>query len=155
MNLRAHLLAAAFLLFAASASAQTPPQPAQLAGIWQGALELPTGARLRLVLDLREEGGALTGTLDSVDQGARDIAVASIQLETRRLVFTMRGIVGRYEGELAESGNELVGTWSQGPGNLPLTLRRDSNVPVVARPQEPTRPLPYREEEVTYDSTPG
>lgn len=152
MKRRAHWMAAALVALAAHAFAQ---EPAQIAGIWQGALELPTGARLRLVVKLREEGGALTGTMDSVDQGARDLPIDSIQLENRRLLFTMSAIGGRYEGELSESGDELVGTWSQGGGNLPLTLRRDSNVPVVARPQEPTRPLPYREEEVAYDSAPG
>jgi pimeloyl-ACP methyl ester carboxylesterase len=152
MTLRAHWMAAALFLFAAYAHAQ---QPVQIAGIWQGALELPTGARLRLVVKLREEGGALTGTMDSVDQGARDLRIDSVQLEDRRLRFTMNAISGRYEGELAASGDELVGTWSQGVNSLPLTLRRDSNLPVVARPQEPTRPLPYREEEVAYDSAPG
>jgi pimeloyl-ACP methyl ester carboxylesterase len=152
MRLRALMVAAALLLFAAYAHAQ---QPAQMAGIWQGALELPAGGRLRLVVKIREEGGALTGTMDSIDQGARDLPIDSMQLENRRLTFTMRAIGGRYEGELAASGDELVGTWSQGGGNLPLTLRRDSNVPVVARPQEPARPLPYREEEVAYDSAPG
>jgi pimeloyl-ACP methyl ester carboxylesterase len=152
MTLRAHWMAAALFLFAVYAHAQ---QPVQIAGIWQGALELPTGARLRLVVKLREEGGALTGTMDSVDQGARDLPIDSVQLENRRLLFTMSAIGGRYEGELAASGDELVGTWSQGVNSLPLTLRRDSNLPVVARPQEPTRPLPYREEEVAYDSAPG
>jgi pimeloyl-ACP methyl ester carboxylesterase len=152
MTLRARWMAAALFLFAAYAHAQ---QPVQIAGIWQGALELPTGARLRLVVKLREEGGALTGTMDSVDQGARDLRIDSVQLEDRRLRFTMNAIGGRYEGELAASGDELVGAWSQGVNSLPLTLRRDSNLPAVARPQEPTRPLPYREEEVAYDSAPG
>jgi pimeloyl-ACP methyl ester carboxylesterase len=161
MRLRGHWAVAALSLLFAHADAQEPgasppaPRPAQIAGIWQGALELPTGARLRLVVNLREEGGALTGTMDSVDQGARDLPIDSIQLTNRRLLFTMSAIGGRYEGELAASGDELVGTWSQGGGSLPLTLRRDANMPVIARPQEPTRPLPYREEEVAYDSTPG
>jgi pimeloyl-ACP methyl ester carboxylesterase len=152
MTLRARWLAAALLALAAHVFAQ---EPAQIAGIWQGALELPTGARLRLVVKLRQEGGALTGTLDSVDQGARDLPIDSVQLDNRRLLFTMSAIGGRYEGALATSGDELVGTWSQGGGSLPLTLRRDANLPVVARPQEPARPLPYREEEVAYDSVPG
>lgn len=150
-TLRAFLLALTLLSTAANAQ----EEPTQLAGIWQGALELPAGQRLRLVVKLKEEGGALTGTLDSVDQGARDMPIDSVQLENRRLVFTMRAIGGRYEGELASSGDELVGTWSQGPGNLPLTLRRDANLPVLARPQEPTRPLPYREEEIAYESVAG
>ena len=148
----ARWMATALVLFAAYAHAQPP---VQIAGIWQGTLELPTGARLRLVVNVREDAGALTGTLNSVDQGGRDLPIDSIQFENRRLLFTMNAISGRYEGELAESGTEIVGTWSQGGGSLPLTLRRDSNVPVVARPQEPTRPLPYREEEVAYDSVPG
>jgi pimeloyl-ACP methyl ester carboxylesterase len=152
MTLRARWIAAALLALAAHAVAQ---EPAQIAGVWQGALELPTGARLRLVVKLREEGGALTGTMDSVDQGARDLPIDSVQLTNRRLLFTMGAIGGRYEGELAASGDELVGTWSQGGGSLPLTLRRDANLPVIARPQEPTRPLPYREEEVSYDSVAG
>jgi pimeloyl-ACP methyl ester carboxylesterase len=156
-TLRAQAVAAAFFLLAhAYAYAQQPvPERAQIAGIWQGALMLPTGAQLRLVLKLREEGGALAGTMDSLDQGARDLPIDSIQLENGRLLFAMRAIGGRYEGQLAESGDELVGTWSQGAGSLPLTLRRDPNVPVIARPQEPTRPLPYREEQVAYDSAPG
>jgi pimeloyl-ACP methyl ester carboxylesterase len=152
MKLRACWVAAALFLFVAYAHAQ---QPVQMAGIWQGALELPTGGRLRLVVKFREEGGALTGTLDSVDQGARDLSVDSIQLENRRLLFTMSAIGGRYEGDIAASGDEVIGTWSQGGGRLPLTLRRDANLPVIARPQEPARPLPYREEEVAYDSVPG
>jgi pimeloyl-ACP methyl ester carboxylesterase len=154
-------MAAVLFLPLAHAYAQEPggleptPQPAHLAGVWQGALALPGGARLRLILKIREEGGALTGTMDSVDQGARELPIDSMRFENRRLLFTMSAIGGRYEGELAESGDEVVGTWSQGAGSLPLTLRRDSNVPSVARPQEPTRPLPYREEEVAYDSAPG
>jgi pimeloyl-ACP methyl ester carboxylesterase len=162
MILRACCVVAALFAFGASAAyaqetnaTQTVPTPAQIAGIWQGALALPTGASLRLVVKLREQGGVLTGTLDSVDQGARDLPIDSVRLENRRLLFTMSAIGGRYEGEVAASGDELVGTWSQGGGSLPLTLRRDANVPVVARPQEPARPLPYREEQVAYDSALG
>jgi pimeloyl-ACP methyl ester carboxylesterase len=151
------LLAAALAVFAVvPATAQEPASASpssRVAGVWQGTLTAPT-ARLRLVVKLREEGGALTGTMDSIDQGARDMPLDAVRLEGSRLTFELRAVGGRYEGELAESGDEIVGTWSQG-GSLPLTLKRDANVPVVARPQEPKRPLPYREEEVGYDSEPG
>jgi pimeloyl-ACP methyl ester carboxylesterase len=110
---------------------------------------------LRLVIKIREEAGALTGTLDSIDQGARDLPIETIRLEQARLTLELRSVGGRYEGDLAESGDEIAGTWSQGGGRLPLTLKRDANVPVVNRPQEPARPLPYREEHVVYHSAPG
>lgn len=127
--------------------------PAGVAGIWQGTLTLPT-AQLRLVVKIRDEAGALTGTLDSVDQGARDLPIDTIRFLNGELELEMRAIGGRFAGKLG-AGGEIAGTWSQGGGSLPLTLRRDANVPVLARPQEPKRPLPYREEEVAYDSEPG
>jgi uncharacterized protein len=148
------LLAAALAAFAtAPATAQENAPSSRVAGVWQGTLEAPA-ARLRLVVKLREEGGGLTGTLDSIDQGARDLPLEAVRYEGGRVTFELRAVGGRYEGQLAESGDEITGTWSQG-GSLPLVLKRDANVPVVKRPQEPTRPLPYREEEVAYDSEPG
>jgi pimeloyl-ACP methyl ester carboxylesterase len=137
----------------AHTAAQASPQPAGVAGIWQGTLTLPT-AQLRLVVKIRDEAGALTGTLDSVDQGARDMPIDTIRFANEALEFEMRAIGGRFAGKLG-AGGEIAGTWSQGGGSLPLTLRRDANLPVLARPQEPARPLPYREEEVAYDSEPG
>lgn len=127
--------------------------PAGVVGVWQGTLTLPT-AQLRLVVKIREEAGALTGTLDSVDQGARDLPIDTIRFADGELEFEMRAIGGRFAGKLG-AGGEIAGTWSQGGGSLPLTLRRDADVPVLARPQEPKPPLPYREEEVAYDSEPG
>lgn len=127
--------------------------PAGVIGIWQGTLTSPT-AQLRLVVKIRDAAGALTGTLDSIDQGARDLPIDTIRFADGKLEFEMGAIGGRFAGSLG-AGGEIAGTWSQGGGSLPLTLRRDANVPVVARPQEPARPLPYREEEVGYDSEPG
>jgi hypothetical protein len=158
----ATLLVAAMLVFstARDARAQQPTtsvtETARIEGTWQGTLSLPT-ARLRLVVKIRRDAtsGALSGSMDSLDQGARDLPIDSLHFENGRLVFEMRAIGGRYEGRLSDSGDELVGDWSQRGATLPLTLKRDSNVPVAKRPQEPSLPLPYREEEVAYDSAPG
>jgi len=140
-------------------AAATDAQPAPTAGIegvWQGSITLPT-AKLRLVLKVRRDAanGALTGTLDSIDQGARDLPIDVLTFESGKLHFEMKAIGAQYEAHLSDSGEELSGTWSQGPGSLPLTFRRDANLPVVNRPQEPARPLPYQELEVSYDSAPG
>jgi alpha-beta hydrolase superfamily lysophospholipase len=147
------LLAAALAAIAA-APATEAASPPSVAGIWQGTLAVPT-ARLRLVVKLREEAGALTGTLDSIDQGARDLPVDTIRYEGGRLTLELKALGARYEGLVAASGDAIAGAWSQGGGSLPLTFKRDVNVPVVKRPQEPMRPLPYREDEVAYESVPG
>ena len=38
---------------------------------------------------------------------------------------------------------------------LPLLLRRTDQTPVLRRPQEPAKPYPYREEEVTFENRPA
>lgn len=154
LSLTLLMCALVFGSIAARTAAQAPSVEAPSAvGIWQGTLTVPT-AQLRLVVKIREESGALTGTLDSIDQGARDMPIDTIRFLNGELEFEMRAIGGRFAGKLG-AGGEIEGTWSQGGGSLPLTLRRDAAVPVVKRPQEPARPLPYREEEVGYDSEPG
>jgi pimeloyl-ACP methyl ester carboxylesterase len=50
----------------------------------------------------------------------------------------------------------MTGTWKQGNGSLPLTFRRVDKVVLAApRPQEPKKPYPYAEEEVTYENKAG
>lgn len=147
-------LAAALAAVAAAPAIAQEGAASRVAGVWQGTLTAPT-ARLRLVVKLRDEGGALTGTMDSIDQGARDLPLDTVRYDSGRLTFDLRAVGGRYEGDLGESGDEIAGTWSQGGGNLPLVLHRDAEVPVLNRPQEPARPLPYRETDVSYDSEPG
>ena len=46
----------------------------------------------------------------------------------------------------------LLGEWKVGKAAVPLTLQRVDRVPGLARPQEPKRPFPYREEEITYEN---
>jgi hypothetical protein len=98
----AWLAAAAALFTAVPATAQEPASTSPVAGIWQGTLTVPT-ARLRLVVKLGENAGALTGTLDSIDQGARDLPMDTVRFESGRLTFELRMIGGRYEGTLARS----------------------------------------------------
>ncbi|NLG76964.1 MAG: alpha/beta hydrolase, partial [Xanthomonadaceae bacterium] len=55
-------------------------EPPRLAGIWQGALDV--GAmKLRLVFDIKEEGGKLVGTLDSPDQQAFGMPIDTIDVQ--------------------------------------------------------------------------
>ena len=61
-------------------------------------------------------------------------------------------VAGTYEGDLGDNGI-ITGTWSQGGGKFPLDLEKtDEPVAVRVRPQEPTEPYPYTEEEVTIET---
>ncbi|MCS6862583.1 MAG: alpha/beta fold hydrolase [Abditibacteriales bacterium] len=121
-----------------------------LEGAWQGVLEV-AGAKLRLVLKISTKpDGTLTATLDSVDQGARDIPVDEVTFKGETLRFAIKNLAVMYEGKL--SGAEIVGQFKQGGITLPLTLRKTDKPPEVRRPQTPQKPYPYVEEEVSYEN---
>jgi len=93
-------------------------------GNWQGTLEAGQ-AKLRLVLKVtRLPDGTLKAAMDSLDQGATDLAVDTITAQEGTVRFEMKHVGGSYEGKLAAGGNEMSGTWSQGGNSLPLTLKR-------------------------------
>ena len=130
-----------------------------IAGDWGGALKAG-GAELHLVLHIvKADDGVLKATLDSVDQGAMGIPASSVTLIGATLIFKINAIGGSYEGTVNEAGTAIDGKWSQG-ASLPLTFTRLPAGAAAAaaprRPQNPVKPYPYREEEVTYgNSTAG
>lgn len=123
-----------------------------MTGDWQGTLKAGT-AELRLVLHITKvDGGSLKATLDSVDQGADGIPVTSIVCNDSNLSFTVDSVHGNYEGKVSSDAAKISGTWSQGQP-LPLDFKRVAGpLAPPRRPQNPVKPYPYREEEVSYDN---
>jgi pimeloyl-ACP methyl ester carboxylesterase len=123
-----------------------------LEGYWLGTLKVGA-VELRLVAKFtRKSDGSLGGTLDSPDQGARGLVVDPVTLKDGDVRFEVKKVGGVFEGKLREAGKELAGRWKQSGIDLPLVLRHQDKEPVFARPQEPRRPYPYRDEEVTYEN---
>lgn len=136
-----------------AAQVEAPPTNKSIEGVWQGKLSV-SGIELRLVVKINKKpDGALAGTLDSIDQGAKDIPLDTVAFSNGTLRIELKSIGGVYEGTLNSAGTELTGTWTQGPNSLPLVLKRDAKLPEVRRPQEPKKPYPYNEEEVLYNNT--
>ncbi|HEY6253940.1 MAG TPA: alpha/beta hydrolase [Candidatus Angelobacter sp.] len=60
-----------------------------------------------------------------------------------------------YEGKASADLQTLQGTWKQGIMESPLALKRvkdKAELGLPARPQNPHKPYPYREEDVAYDN---
>ena len=123
----------------------------EVAGIWTGRLEVQ-GTSLTLVVHIeRDSQGNLTGAIDSPDQGAFGIPITSASLQGVELIFTVDSIGGRYQGALNPEVQTITGNWNQGGLALPLSLEKTKEAPGRSpRPQEPSRPYPYLEEEVRY-----
>ncbi|MET0571226.1 MAG: alpha/beta hydrolase [Pedobacter agri] len=122
-----------------------------LSGSWYGLLEIP-GGKLRVNFHVKAEGPAFVTTMDSPDQGAKGLPTdkTTIQGNEIRIDAAKLGLV--YKATYDTQSNELKGTFTQGPGSLPLNLsRKEKNLEKVAvkRPQEPSD-FPYQQKEVTF-----
>ena len=151
------LTIALLLLPAAAAIAGTP----DIVGDWQGTLRAG-GGELRLVLHIaKADDGSLKSTLDSIDQASNGIPVASTTLKGSSLHLDVVAVFGKYDGNVASDGKRISGTWSQG-ADLPLEFERaaatayQSLKPTdrlsLKRPQDPVKPYPYHEEDLTYEN---
>jgi hypothetical protein len=92
-----------------------------LLGTWEGTLNVKE-TTLRLVLTLANGPDGATGKLVSVDQNNVEIPVTKITEEGAHVKLTVSMVGGGFEGDL--KGDELAGTWTQGPGSLPLVFKR-------------------------------
>ena len=138
------------LITAAPCRADDPPKQAKdLAGYWQGTLK--AGAvSLRLVVNLKNQDGVPAATMDSPDENLTNLAINDLKIEDDLFSFKMKLTGAVYEGKLNEARTRIEGKWKQRGAVLPLTFIRLKEKPNFAKPQEPKRPFPYREEEVTF-----
>jgi hypothetical protein len=103
----------AFLLLAPamSARAQAPAVPADLVGDWSGLLQTTTGAKVHLIFHIRADGPS---TMDSPDQGAAGLPVASVTDAGGTVTFTL-GMGGiHFDAPRGTTPGTLDGQFHQG-----------------------------------------
>lgn len=123
-----------------------------IAGTWLGVLDV--GLKLRLGLKVQQQAdGKLTAQLDSLDQAAHDLPINSISVEDGLVRFMATALKLSYEGKLTADGFEIIGELKQGTSTFPVTFKRIQQLPALARAQDPKKPYPYTEEEVSYENT--
>lgn len=106
-------------------SAQSP----KLDGDYSGVL-----GPLHLKLHLKTgSAGALEGTLDSVDQGAKGLALANIKVSEEKISFDVPSVSGKWHGRVSGDGATLDGSWSQG-AEMPLLFQRDEPFVAASKP---------------------
>ena len=130
------LLATSFVFLSAGltphpalAQAATPP----VSGDYTGQL-----GPLHLVLHvLNGPPGALSGSLDSPDQGANGIPCEGFSLAGTTFSFKSAAVGGSYTGTVSPDGKVITGTWSQGTP-MPLVLTQ-STAPAFVPALKPSR----------------
>ncbi|MGD0787219.1 MAG: alpha/beta fold hydrolase [Terracidiphilus sp.] len=130
--------------------------PSDIDGIWLGTLD--AGAvKLRVILRIFSASDGMAATLQSPDQSQQWIPATSIKRAGNLLNFSIDSLGVVYDGKIGADLNSVDGTFTQGGRPLPLALKRIENEAELQtrHPQNPVKPYPYREEEVTYANKPA
>jgi uncharacterized protein len=139
------LIAFLFIFFFLKLSSQN------IDGQWYGALNI-AGTQLRIVVNISKTTDGYACTLDSPDQGAKGIPVASTTFENGLLHFKVNMPKLEYKGEWKDG--KIIGKLYQGGQEIPLDLGKEEvKTKPINRPQTPSKPYPYYTEEVKFENT--
>jgi hypothetical protein len=141
---------------APSPAAPKPAPPSDIDGTWQGTLD--TGAlKLRILFKIVNTQDGLTAQMQSPDQTPVWIPASSVTRNAGALTITLKGVGITFDGKISADLSSIDGTLTQMGGSLPLALKpvKDQAAAEPRRPQNPVKPYPYREEEVTYANKAG
>ncbi len=120
-------------------------------GSWLG--KISTGAiDLRIVFNISVAGNdSLSATLDSPDQGAKNIKLGNVTYTGESLKIEAPMLMAEYNGSV-KNDTLIEGTWKQAGNSLPLNIVKLKAAFSINRPQEPKEPFPYISEDVTFNN---
>ncbi len=123
----------------------------EITGNWNGLLKVQ-GTQLKLVFNITKTEKGLVATMDSPNQGAKDIPVTTVSFEDSVLKLTIANASIEYEGTLGKD-RLITGNFRQGGRSFPLDLSESAiKTEKLLRPQEPLQPFPYYSEEVIFEN---
>lgn len=135
-------LLAVLLCFATSCSSLS-----DITGKWYGTADVGS-FKMRIMFDIQKEGDAYSGTMLSLDQTSEVKKVSSIKYENDELIIEIQDISFIYNGKLNKPGT-IDGSFTQNGQSFKLDLSREE-IKREERFQEPAKPYPYKEEEITF-----
>jgi uncharacterized protein len=107
--------------------------------------------RLRLQLHVsHDDRRELVAALDSPDQGVSGLPATKVSEKEAIFHFEIPVVSGIYEGTLNAEKTGISGTWTQNEVTQKLEFQRSDKLLELVRSQNPAKPYPYREEELTF-----
>ncbi len=117
-------------------------------GSWAGNL-IVQGTQLPLIFNIQKNGEFYLSTLDSPMQGAKGIPLKETIYVNNELKINAPNFNLKFNGVLKE--DTIEGNFIQNGASYPLVLtRKNGDIPVLKRPQEPKPPFDYPIEEVSF-----
>jgi hypothetical protein len=106
-----------------------------------------------VVFHILNTADGLTATRDSPDQGVNGVPATAVTRNGSSLKIEMKQKGAAYEGKISSDLSTIEGTYTWPAGSLPVAVKRVkdlSDLELRPRPQDPVKPYPYGENEVSY-----
>jgi len=113
-HMRIAIVFGIFALAGFAAAQSADPKP--FLGDWKGTISV-MGVNLEIALHFKlDEAKKVTGTFDSITQGAMGIPVGGIEIKDKAITFMLSGVPGdpTFKGALDATGKKLAGDFTQG-----------------------------------------
>jgi uncharacterized protein len=124
-------------------------------GYWQGILKF-SGQEFHIIFNIQKnDTDSLTAKLSVTEQGVVDLPMDKAWMKDSLITIKSQVAHLIYEGVFLPDSMKINGIWKQGKNEIVLDLTHTDTIKVVNHPQEPIKPYPYKEEEVTFESTGG
>jgi hypothetical protein len=139
------------VILAGSVLAQDQINNKSVVGSWLGKLDV-NSVTLRIIFNLSLiEKDSLTVTLDSPDQGAKNIKIGPVTLDGKDISIKAPLLLAEYTG-IVKNDTLMEGTFKQAGRTMPLNLIKLKKAFALNRPQEPKPPFPYKSEDVEFSN---
>jgi hypothetical protein len=120
-------------------------------GSWLGKLDV-SSVTLRIIFNLSLiEKDSIVATLDSPDQGAKNIKIGPVTLDGKEISIKAPLLLAEFNGTVKDD-TLIEGTFKQAGRTMPLNLIKLKKAFALNRPQEPKSPFPYLSEDVKFDN---
>ncbi|MFD2597878.1 alpha/beta hydrolase family protein [Sphingobacterium corticis] len=117
-------------------------------GRWKGDLEA-SGKKIPLLFAISKENN-WTVKMKSPSQAQMDFNMDSVSVNGDSIFIKSSALGLSFAGKLQESGEAIVGKYSQRGFTAPLTLTRYEGEKAERRTQQPMNPLPYESKQVAF-----
>ncbi len=132
----------------------TSPEKQAIEGSWHGNLAITAEKSMEMVFHFNKVASGLKATIDVPAQQQFGLAFNKVVFNSRNIELAMDVANMKYSATL--SGNEIVGTYSQGAFHAPLTLVPSTKAVVrQKKTQENFEDVPYLVEQVQFSSITG
>lgn len=123
-----------------------------ITGEWNGVLSVQ-GMKLRLVFHISKADNGYSATMDSPDQGARNIAMTDVKFENNNLKMELKAAQIIYSG-IYNNSDSIKGTFMQAGQKFTMDLSRKAvAVEKPVRSQDPAQPYPYVSEDIKFENS--